>query len=506
MTGAADLLHAERRLGTTLKDKYLLDRVLGAGGMAFVYAATHRNRRSFAIKILRPELSVIEELRIRFQREGYLANSVGHPGTVAVLDDDVTEDGAAFLVMELLDGKGIDALADQHGGRLPLAHALGLVHQLLGVLSAAHEKGIVHRDIKPANLFLDLAGQLKVLDFGIARIREATASHLATGTGTTLGTPAFMAPEQALGNVGEIDARTDLWAVGATLFTLISGRLVHEATNAAQLLIYAATRPARTLDEVAQNVPPRIVDLVARATAFDKAARFASANDMQEEVARACAELFGRVPHPDELAPLVRGVQQPASAPPSVLPTEPSGPSAVGLVDYGITAEARGPVAFPGSTSSPAMMAALPHARKRRVDAKTTFAIVVACAVAAAAWWFWPRPESAHRSAEQPPARDSAPSTVGDPAKPANGEATADPAKPANGEATATTPAATSIVVPDNTAPTIVHPDDPSKLRPPSESSSHHRSSGDKAGSSGSKGAAPSTPSPHENPLSMPIQ
>jgi serine/threonine-protein kinase len=494
VTGAADLLHAERRLGTTLKDKYRLDRVLGAGGMAFVYAATHRNRRSFAIKILRPELSVIEELRIRFQREGYLANSVGHPGTVAVLDDDVTEDGAAFLVMELLEGKGIDALAEQHGGRLPLGHALGLVHQLLGVLSAAHEKGIVHRDIKPANLLLDLTGQLKVLDFGIARIREATASHLATGTGTTLGTPAFMAPEQALGNVGEIDARTDLWAVGATLFTLISGRLVHEATTAAQLLIYAATRPARMLDEVAQNIPRDVVELVAHATAFDKSARFVSANEMQEAVSRACTELFGRVPHPDELAPLARGAQRPASAPPSLLPTESSGPLPVGSSDYGITAEAPRLVASPGSTSSPAMMAALPRPRKRQIDSKATLAILVACALAIAAWWFRPRPDAAHRSAGEPPARASASSTA------------IDPAKSPTGEATATTPASSPFVVPDNTPSTIVHPDDPSKLQPQHESSSRHRSNGDQAASSGAKGAAPSTPGAHENPLSMPIQ
>src|SRR5262252_4700128 len=196
MSGNVELLEAERRLGSILKDKYRLDRILGVGGMAVVYAATHRNRRSFAIKMLHTQLSFIDELRVRFQREGYLANTVEHPGTVAVLDDDVGADGAAFLVMELLEGMGVDGLVEKNGGKLPPREALALVYQLLDVLAAAHAKGIIHRDIKPANLFLDRTGQLKVLDFGIARLRDTTSSHLATGTGAQLGTPAFMSPEQ----------------------------------------------------------------------------------------------------------------------------------------------------------------------------------------------------------------------------------------------------------------------------------------------------------------------
>src|ERR1700691_6659961 len=106
---------AASRLGRVLRGKYRLDRVLGIGGMAVVYAATHRNKKKFAIKMLHPELSLRENIRTRFLREGYVANSVEHPGAVAVLDDDVAEDGSAFVVMELLDGSAVDTLWEKHG-------------------------------------------------------------------------------------------------------------------------------------------------------------------------------------------------------------------------------------------------------------------------------------------------------------------------------------------------------------------------------------------------------
>jgi len=394
MTGSVELLRAERRLGTTLKDKYRLDRVLGVGGMAVVYAATHRNRRHFAIKMLHPELSSIEELRIRFQREGYVANTVEHPGTVAVLDDDVTDDGAAFLVMELLHGAGLDALAARCGGRLSAPEALGLVHQLLDVLAAAHAKGVVHRDIKPANLFLDVTGQLKVLDFGIARLREATTSHLATGTGTTLGTPAFMAPEQALGSVSEIDAQSDIWAVGATLFTLISGRLVHEGDNAQQLLVQAATRPARSLDTVVAGAPRSLVNVVARALAFDKASRFRTAPEMRAEVDRVARDVFGGVPTKEQLAPLA------APGALSTAPTEQSKPPPA--PGSGTMTERLPSASGLRKTATPVSVTANGARSKRRLPMTALgAALAAACGVAVGVWWhFRPAEPPSGRSLE----------------------------------------------------------------------------------------------------------
>jgi serine/threonine protein kinase len=289
------LARVEARLGRLLRDKYRLDRVLGVGGMAAVYAATHRNTKRFAVKMLHPELSLRADIRTRFLREGYAANSVGHAGTVAVLDDDVEDDGSAFLVMELLEGETVEELWQRSGRRLALEQVVSIGHQLLDVLAAAHANGIVHRDIKPANLFVTRSGELKVLDFGIARVRDVASTN-ATQTGATMGTPAFMAPEQALGNTSAIDARTDVWAVGATLFTVASGRFVHQADNAQQMMVRAATQPALSLGTVLPDAPPSIIQAVDRALAFEMESRWPSAVAMRDAIRDASVAVIGRIP------------------------------------------------------------------------------------------------------------------------------------------------------------------------------------------------------------------
>ena len=281
-----------RRVGSVVVGKYHLDRVIGIGGMAAVYAATHRNQAEFAVKMLHPELSSREDIRSRFLREGYIANSVKHAGAVKVVDDDVAEDGAAFLVMELLDGTTVEDMWFRGDDRrVPLRPALAIAHQLLDVLAAAHTKNIVHRDIKPANLFVTSLGDLKVLDFGIARLRDATMNAI-TQAGTMLGTPAFMAPEQARGQSKEVDGQTDVWAVGATLFALISGRLVHEAESGAMLLLRAASSPARSLRSVVKDIPEPIAVLVDRALEFAKPSRWESAAAMRDALGAAYAAEF----------------------------------------------------------------------------------------------------------------------------------------------------------------------------------------------------------------------
>ncbi|HEX4477595.1 MAG TPA: serine/threonine-protein kinase, partial [Polyangiaceae bacterium] len=170
------LLRARECVGQVLLEKWRLEVLLGVGGMAAVYAATHRNGSRVAIKILHAELSISPDVRARFLREGYAANSVGHDGVVRVSDDDVAEDGAAFLVMELLDGETLEERRQRHGGRLSEDEVLSVADQVLDVLVAAHAKGIVHRDLKPENIFLTRDGRVKVLDFGIARLRELSST------------------------------------------------------------------------------------------------------------------------------------------------------------------------------------------------------------------------------------------------------------------------------------------------------------------------------------------
>jgi serine/threonine-protein kinase len=163
-----------------------------------------------------------------------------------------------------------------------------MAEQLLDVLTAAHAKGVVHRDLKPENVFLTRTGQVKVLDFGIARLRElSTTASTATKSGSTMGTPAFMAPEQARGLWDDVDAQSDLWACGALMFNLLSGRLVHEGRTTNEHLLSAMTNPAPPLASILPGVGAAVAHVVDRALSFDKTQRWSDARRMQEAVRRA---------------------------------------------------------------------------------------------------------------------------------------------------------------------------------------------------------------------------
>ena len=384
---AAARARAAARLGSVLRGKYRLDRVLGIGGMAAVYEATHRNTKQFAVKILHPELSMREDLRTRFLREGYAANTVKHPGAVTVLDEDTSEDGAAFLVMELLEGLGVDEIGRRLEGPWPVEAVLAVAHQLLDVLAAAHAKNVVHRDIKPENLFVQSDGTLKVLDFGIARVRDAVAGEGGTATGLMLGTPAFMAPEQALGRSQEVDARTDLWSVGATLFVLLSGRFVHEGANPSELMVAAATQPAPPLARVAP-VPAPVGRVVDKALAFDKADRWESAAAMRAAVDRALEELTGG---PASRAPLVRLLAQVKSVrlgsertiqSAALLSTAASDPD---LLQRSV--EPPTPAPSGGTTASPHAAPPIAPARRSLLARFALPGLVFAAGIAAAVGW-----------------------------------------------------------------------------------------------------------------------
>ena len=281
------------RVGLLLRDKWHLDVLLGVGGMAAVYAATHRNGSRAAVKLLHAELSTHPDVRERFLREGYLANAVGHDGAVRVIDDDVAEDGSLFLVTELLDGETLEGRRRRFDGRLEEDEVLAIADQVTGVLVAAHAKGVVHRDLKPENVFLTRSGQVKVLDFGIARLRELSRPDSATKAGESMGTPAYMAPEQARGLWDAVDGRSDLWAVGATMFCLLSGRQVHNGRTNNEQLLSAMTRPAPSLRSVLPGVSPSVANVVDRALAFNKVMRWPDASAMQEAVRRAYHDRHG---------------------------------------------------------------------------------------------------------------------------------------------------------------------------------------------------------------------
>jgi serine/threonine-protein kinase len=195
---------------------------------------------------------------------------------------------------------------------------------LLDVLGAAHAVGVVHRDIKPENLFLTDDGALKVLDFGIARLLEGTERFSATRTGAIIGTPAFMAPEQALGQWAEVDGQSDLWAVGATMFALITGRLVHDAQTMQEMMVRAGSSRATSLRSVAPHVPPPIAEVVDTALAFHKADRWVDAWAMGAKLHEAYLASFG-VPIVAEVAPF-SARSGPRSPPVSGYPRSMRGP------------------------------------------------------------------------------------------------------------------------------------------------------------------------------------
>lgn len=282
----AQIAEAETRLGRVLRGKWRLDELLGVGGMAAVYAATHRNGKRAAVKVLRPEVALLSDVKARFLREGYLANKVGHPGAVSILDDDTDEDGTVFLVMELLNGETLEQRWARQGN-LPWEEMLVIAHQALDVLVAAHEQGIVHRDIKPGNLFVDVESGVKVLDFGIARLQELHLGKSATGHDKALGTPGFMPPEQARGRSDWVDARSDVFGMGATMFAALTGRHVHEADTVNEQLMLAMTAPAPPIAEHASGLPAEVARIVDKALRYERDERYPDARSMRDAIARA---------------------------------------------------------------------------------------------------------------------------------------------------------------------------------------------------------------------------
>ncbi len=297
---------ARAKVGTTLRGKWHLNALIAVGGMGAVYDATHRNGMHGAVKILDPRLGLSEDCRRRFLSEGKLANQVHHAGAVQVLDDDEAEDGSAYLVMELLHGETLETLASRApSGRMDPAEAIGFGLQVIDTLHEAHASGIVHRDIKPENLFLTTDGVVKVLDFGIAGLLSREQPSTVTHEGETIGTPAFMSPEQARGRWELVDHQSDLYSLSASLFTLMTGRLVHaSAGTVCEMLVLAITEEPTSLRAAMPDVPDAVVRAVDGALKLDKSARFADAAAMRVALEEAYVELTGNpAPAPRSIPP-----------------------------------------------------------------------------------------------------------------------------------------------------------------------------------------------------------
>ena len=252
--------------------RYRVERPLGHGGMASVYLAHDGELdRPVALKLLAESLAGDAAFRERFFREARLAARLSHPNVVSVYDAGETEAGRPYIVMEYVEGTTLEGR-----GPLPADEAVALVVQACRGLAHAHAAGLVHRDVKPHNLLLRTDGSLKVADFGIARAVEGTAL---TQVGTVLGTAAYLAPEQAAGE--EVTAAADVYALGAVLYELLTGRPPYEPDSLAELTERPEIVP---VGEVAPGVPPRVEDAVMHALARNPAYRPSSAAELAEEL------------------------------------------------------------------------------------------------------------------------------------------------------------------------------------------------------------------------------
>jgi serine/threonine protein kinase len=275
--------------GTIVGGKWRIDREIGSGGTATVYAASHYvigNR--VALKVLSEEASDNEAARARFLREGELTNRVNHDGVIKVIDTGVTDDDRPFLVMELLEGETLDACRRKNElERLSIQETMRVSLALVDILAAAHDAGLVHRDVKPANVFLTKHGAVKLLDFGVAGNQQFDDGSDLTGAGC--GTPLYMAPEQITGG-RPIDARADLYALGATMYRLLSGRHVYEASTLPEYLHKMFSgNGAERLDDIVLGVDAALADVVERALAIDPDERFIDARSMKAALLRAMA-------------------------------------------------------------------------------------------------------------------------------------------------------------------------------------------------------------------------
>jgi tRNA A-37 threonylcarbamoyl transferase component Bud32 len=266
--------------GAIIANRYTLHRLIGAGGMSSVWAATHLvTRKAVALKFLKPELAQKKELRQRFLREARAASAVRHPNVVQIHDVLELEDRSPVMVMDLLEGESLASLIAREGA-LPLAEVARLLLPAVSAIGTAHALGIVHRDLKPDNLFLvsgAAAGpEVRVLDFGIAKLTgvdgDAAQSAALTRTGSMLGTLYYMSPEQTYGE-RDVDHRTDVWALGVILYECLTGRRPTDGQNIGQIIKSITTGTFPPLARVARNLPPDVTDLVARMLEADRNAR-----------------------------------------------------------------------------------------------------------------------------------------------------------------------------------------------------------------------------------------
>ena len=301
----------ELRPGTELAGKYKIADVVGRGGMGIVYKADDiQLKRSVALKFLPPELIQNEEARARFVLEAQTAAALSHPN-ICTIHEINEEDERSFIAMEYVEGKSLRAKLEK--GPLEEQEALNIAIQLAEGLDEAHKKGIIHRDIKSANVMVTKKGQAKIMDFGLAKVKGGT---LLTREGTTLGTVAYMSPEQARGE--EVDHRSDIWSLGVVMYEMLSGQLPFKGDREASILYSVVHEEPKSLKEIKRDLPLELQQIAGRALKKKPESRYASAvemlNDLRKYQNVLRAEELGAL----NLRTLLRRIRRPKVAIPAI--------------------------------------------------------------------------------------------------------------------------------------------------------------------------------------------
>ena len=280
----------QERLSTALARRYEIRGVLGKGGMGIVFLAEDRKKHTqVAVKVMRPEISVDEVGVSRFRREAQIAKSLEHPGIIPILTVG-SEHGLHYFVMEYVTGHSLDALLEERRAEqrpLPVDAATRILTEAASTLGYAHERGVVHRDVKPANIMLDEQSRVLLTDFGISK--NATASTGATtvarltDTGTVLGTPQYLAPEQALGT--SVDGRADQYALAIVGFEMLAGYVPFDDETPHAIIHRHINEAAPALSALRPDVPQHVSAAIARALSKAPSHRFATMDDFARALA-----------------------------------------------------------------------------------------------------------------------------------------------------------------------------------------------------------------------------
>ncbi len=308
----ADKDAASRLVGTTLGGRYLVRRLVGEGGMGRVYEAEHLEiGKRVGLKILHPAYSRTPEVVERFRREARAASKVGHPHIVNVTDSGTTADGSFFFVMEFVEGVEL-GLVIYKEGPMQTTRMLVITEQVCQALQAAHDAGVIHRDLKPENILLvgkkGETDYVKVLDFGIAKSSDVeepqTSGRRLTRPGVAMGTPEYMAPEQAAGKPA--DPRSDIYAVGSIMYEMLTGTPPYDGDNVMEVLHKKANESPRPLSELRPEIPPVIEALIERAMAREPAQRPQTMAILAADIRR-LLEAMGAQAFSDETVTALKG-------------------------------------------------------------------------------------------------------------------------------------------------------------------------------------------------------